>query len=574
VWFLGQTSCVLMAIAIKHPCFLLLLLLLLRLLVGCRGLKVIQEKNVLGSHHLSKCLPGMDVWTEFNLTESEAVVAGGLSCHLFYSQRHQVSVNDHRGIPEGVKCENTEWCDDTWCTTVCKRGTVHVPSWLQHAHKFQHKLSASLPFCYSSWLGSHNSAITLADGYGNLDPVYESMFEYISWLAPPGSSSTLRTNDQFFSLTDQLLMGVRMIEIDTHWVKGRLRVAHCGGLHVEALNRIVEALNVVAKILGYNLRWDTETVGCDPSLSSIPAQYQRTFKDALQEIKSWMKDPENSEQFLIIYLDDEPDLETWGVVPIMIRDILDIFEIHEIFTPTDRLQYLQWPSVSEMLKQGFRVIFVSSTDFRQSMSSLIFPRGEQMCGWFEPGLRDMRIVPPKCYYQKQKDNKYFYQGSLIRTPSCEIQYGPLNCDFVWKSENKPILDESDLPEVLSCGLNAPSPDLLTPSRSEAAVWTWAPGYPLFNLSGCLSCTFISASDGRWRNGCCEEVKDLPIACKASTSLDNFYSSEWILNFTGKCSNSSIFDPPRHPKENFALKMELGKSMMPSAIINAEKFLPL
>ena len=558
-----------MAIASGDRCVLLLLLL-----VACRGLKVNKENNIVVTHDLSKCFIGKDVWAGFNLTESEAVVAGGLSCHVFDPQRHQVSAISHRGIPEGIICEENEWCDDTWCSTVCKRGTVQVPTWLQHAHKFQHKLSASLPFCYSIWLGSHNSAITLADGYGNLDPVYESMFEYISWLTPPGSSSTLRTNDQFFSLTDQLLMGVRMIEIDTHWVQGRLRVAHCGGLHVEALNKIVEALNVVAKILGYNLRWDTETVGCDPSLSSIPARYQRTLKDALQEIKSWMDSSDNNEQFLIIYLDDEPDLETWGVVPIIIRDILDIFEMNEIFTPTDRLRYEQWPSVSEMLEQGFRVIFVSSTDFGQSMNSLIFPRGEQMCDWFEPGLGQMRIVPPQCSYQKQKDNKFFYQGSLIRTPSCEIQYGPLNCDFVWKSENKPILEESDLRNVLNCGLNAPSPDLLTPSRSEAAVWTWAPDYPLLNVSGCLSCTFISASDGRWRNGCCEEVGDLPIACKASESFENYFATEWILGFSRECTNSSIFDPPRHPKENFALKMELGKSKMPGAIINAEKILPV
>jgi len=33
------------------------------------------------------------------------------------------------------------------------------------------------------------------------------------------SSSVLRTNDQFLSLTDQLNLGVRAIELDTHWVE-------------------------------------------------------------------------------------------------------------------------------------------------------------------------------------------------------------------------------------------------------------------------------------------------------------------------------------------------------------------
>ena len=42
---------------------------------------------------------------------------------------------------------------------------------------------------------------------------------------------------------------------------------------------------------------------------------------------------------------------------------------------------------------------------------------------------------------------------------------------------RPVLDEQSLPLVTACGLNMPSPDLLTPQRAAAAVWTWAPGQP-------------------------------------------------------------------------------------------------
>ena len=169
--------------------------------------------------------------------------------------------------------------------------------------------------CYANFFGTHNSAITLADGYGNQDPLFSALLEYVEWIAPEATSRTIRTNDQYFSLTDQLNMGVRMVEIDTHYVLGSLRVAHCGGLHVDALDKLVEALNYVAKTLGYDVRWDTETVGCNPSLSSIPADYQRLFVDALLEIKSWMDDPRNGREFLIIYLDDEPDLLGGCAVP-------------------------------------------------------------------------------------------------------------------------------------------------------------------------------------------------------------------------------------------------------------------
>lgn len=59
------------------------------------------------------------------------------------------------------------------------------------------------------------------------------------------------------------------------------------------------------------IHWDTETIGCNPSLSSIAVLDQRTFKDALQEIAVWLARPENADEFLVLYLDDQPDLLEW-----------------------------------------------------------------------------------------------------------------------------------------------------------------------------------------------------------------------------------------------------------------------
>lgn len=71
------------------------------------------------------------------------------------------------------------------------------------------------------------------------------------------------------------------------------------------------AVNVVAKLLGHPIHWDTETIGCNPSLSSIPVAEQRTFSSALQEIREWMQQPRNQREFLVLYLDDQPDLKDW-----------------------------------------------------------------------------------------------------------------------------------------------------------------------------------------------------------------------------------------------------------------------
>lgn len=40
-----------------------------------------------------------------------------------------------------------------------------------------------------------------------------------------------------------------------------------------------------------------------------------------------------------------------------------------------------------------------------------------------------------------------------------------------------MLDELSLLAVAACGVNMPCPDLLTPQRAAAAIWSWAPGHP-------------------------------------------------------------------------------------------------
>jgi hypothetical protein len=74
----------------------------------------------------------------------------------------------------------------------------------------------------------------------------------------------LRTSNQWLSLTDQLRLGVRAVELDTHFFLGQLRVGHCGGLHLGALDGLLRALNKVAALLGHNVRWA-------PPLHAAPA---------------------------------------------------------------------------------------------------------------------------------------------------------------------------------------------------------------------------------------------------------------------------------------------------------------
>lgn len=100
-----------------------------------------------------------------------------------------------------------------------------------------------------------------------------------------GVPPKLFTNDQWLSLTDQLNIGVRLVELDTHWVAGALRTAHCGGLHAPVINTLLRALNALSKLAGKKIHWDTETASGVPVL---PSQFQNISIDWVLVTVCWV----------------------------------------------------------------------------------------------------------------------------------------------------------------------------------------------------------------------------------------------------------------------------------------------
>lgn len=501
-----------------------------------------------------------------------------------------VQQESRSGIPADTICNPTKWCDDNGvCTTVCARGSVQVEPWLAAATRLQAQLARTLPFCFTTMLGTHNSAITLADGYGNLDPVYQSLFKYIKWSDPQlFKDAMLRTNNQYLSLTDQLNLGVRSLELDTHWVQGALRIAHCGGLHVGSLNALVRTLNALAKLFGMTIHWDTETLGCNPSLSSIAAKDQRTLNDALQEIKLWMDKEDNVNELLVLFFDDQPDLQRWGVSKYIKEDILDVFPREWIFTTEDLAASGGiWPTASEMVRGGRRLVLVSIQDYGRSVAPLFFTRDKHVCSWKEPPLANVE-GEPACQVHSWglfKSLKLF-SGTFVRVGTCQLQYGPLNCDFQWNQENNIVLDNITIPGVVQCNLNMPCPDLLTPRKAAASIWTWAVGHPFLPENGVekhgntgflmahgqgpANCAIVNASDGRWRavqcmDGTSDDDFRVVTPCRPSGSK-GWRGSPWVLGIgrKGLCPEGSFWDAPRHPQENQALTRMLERQGMHAA----------
>ncbi|KAE9025608.1 hypothetical protein PR003_g11688 [Phytophthora rubi] len=417
-------------------------------------------------------------------------------------------------VPVDVKCDKIKRCDQKGvCGIVCKHGSVQVDQWLQKALKLQRKLAYRRNFCSATLPGTHNSAINYADGYGVEDHVFEGYLQYFSWFK---KGMKVHTNDQLFSLTDQLHLGVRFIELDVHWFDGDLRIAHCGGFKSKLLDGMIEIFNEIAKMLGTDIEWDSETIGCKPSLSSIPSKEQRPLKEALSELSTWLHAPENAGEFLMVFFDDEMDLMKWKKVGKLLDYLKESFPEKEILRPIELAYHTKWPTFEELLRVGKRVVFMSGVDYLTYGEEILFVK-DMVCNWQEPPLP---LAPfPECRFNQSKtqigvpDENF----TIFRPETSEIEYGFLNADGQI-GINKYLLNEESLPGVANCGVNLPSPDNITPKRMEATIWAVPKGQEL----DAKKCVALMRDSKTWKSVDCRTANLVP-AC-----VDVKNPRHWLL----------------------------------------------
>jgi hypothetical protein len=70
------------------------------------------------------------------------------------------------------------------------------------------------------------------------------------------------------------------------------------------------------------------------------------------------------------------------------------------------------------------------------MRRLVFAR-EAVCGWTEPPFARFE-GPPRCVADPAAPpaaRGETGRGRLHRAPTCELRYGPFNCNFLWRADN-------------------------------------------------------------------------------------------------------------------------------------------
>jgi hypothetical protein len=331
-------------------------------------------------------------------------------------------------------------------------------SWVFHALQLQRRLAWNAPLYEQQIPGTHNSFN--ASSYDV--PLTGKPVDYFPTL-------TNQDPNQVYSITDQLQMGIRGLEIDLHWVPSVYGNLSTGLYWVDVCHGQSTAIPATKL---------TVHVGCT---------IDRSLQNTLAEIRAWLH--AHPHQFLLVYLENQLDgkLKAHDIAAMLLRKRLG----HLIYRPPAGLAPNHCASMpyakseAQMSRTGARVLLVGNCG-PGNWNKLVFTRGPK---WNEGG------------------NPTYYGAA-----QCAADRTAREAHAVFRRwyEESPLLEAlMDATQVLSarttrrivtCGVNLTGWDQLIPNdgRLRAFVWSWAKGQPATHGH----CAF-SGVDGRIHASGCE-----------------------------------------------------------------------
>jgi hypothetical protein len=349
--------------------------------------------------------------------------------------------------PIAAPCTGLDKVTGVLASPAARRAAVasYTRSWEHRIAAFQYSLGDALPLGQAQWLGTHNS--------------FNSPAETLT-------VSHVDSNQQL-TLTEQLDVDVRSIELDLHWLMslaGR-EVIVCHGRGPDELD-----------------------VGC----TSEPP-----FRQVLSEVARWLN--AHPDTVLLLYLEDE--LHADDAYPVVIRTL------DEVLRRAGGASLIYVPDTGAKAKNGCTPLPLSVTraDMRRAGKQVVLV-GSCAPGWssrvfdwnashVESGSAARYRSYPACdaSYDRgvyaQKLVRYYEDTTFVAT--------------VIDPTRPPMDPEALTPqraaEMTACGVNLFGFDQLQPAdgRIAATLWSFAPGEP----SAAGDCT-LQRADGRWAAAPC------------------------------------------------------------------------
>jgi hypothetical protein len=393
-------------------------------------------------------------------------------------------------VEHRAKCTKKQVCNgNLMCALVCERGTVITDDWTTKSLTYQRQLQANDKFLFFELPATHNSAITEADGFGIEKYFISALYQGRDL---DQGDDVGEGNCQYLSLTDQLNMGVRHLEVDIWWDALKHDVIVC---HSPVPLYPVGNVTRAAEAAGLTLDWDPKKMSCLGT--------KRSFSDVLREIQTWMSHAANLNEIVVVYFDTK-----FRLSPDQVTQANN--EINLIFGKT------VWKAsdgsplqtrVSDMLSAGKRIVFENMKD-----------------DWATPSSGDQVVFYPTLWTHQ------FSSESMTEFPHCVIQG---DADWYGKTWVR-ALDGSFVEAATRCGVQIASGDYTNPDDMKFFVWSWDQDEPKILQNGCTALT----PNGRWATLPCDTP--LPFACVNSASKASGEYKTWTIDLTRTgASNAAV-----------------------------------
>lgn len=157
------------------------------------------------------------------------------------------------------------------------------------------------------------------------------------------------------------------------------------------------------------------------------------------------------------------------------------------------------------MDKGKRILFMSGANYFSKGDEYLFIK-ESICNWIEPPMPLTKF--PQCKFSKIGVGPTDTHTTIFRPETSEIQYAFLNANG-HVGTNDFLLNEASIPNAMTCGVNLPSPDSLTPTRLESMIWTMEPNV-IWDGKQCLG---VASNSSFWQIMECSDANGIRAACQ-------------------------------------------------------------
>ena len=365
---------------------------------------------------------------------------------------------------------------------------AYETTWVHRALGLQRALGATLPLGEALVPATHNS------------------FNSASY---PPTVSGLDANQQY-TMTDQLRMDMRGLEIDLHWFPSLTAAPGDGG---------------------------RAPLMCHATGPHAGCTIERNMRDGLLEVRAWLD--AHPGEVVVLYLEDHLDDETGHArAASIIEEVLGASSAADlIYRPAGACEDGMPLAVSaaDIAAAGKQVVITSACGIGVAWRGLVHSQDDH---WVESGPSQFDANPPCGFTPAEYASSWtrYYEDSTWLTTMVEGSADPMTADH--------------FREMVACGVNMPSFDELAPEdeRIASLVWSWAQDEPSSSAEGvCAS----HGADGRFHAAGCGAVQRFACVSAGGVWSVSADAGGWGSG-PESCASGSVFAVPRNGPQAVAL----------------------